>query len=65
MVSATYAELSSLAEILADASRRITAIGEGLLGTERETLGPDLFEVERTLGSAQRRLAKVVDAGRR
>jgi hypothetical protein len=56
------AELSSLSTGLDELVVRITRIADTLAGDERETVGEDLYEVERTLRSAQRRLARVVDA---
>lgn len=53
-------ELSSLATALDDLAGRITKITEALAPSERETYGADLYEVERTLMAAGRRLAKVV-----
>jgi hypothetical protein len=60
-----HAELSSASTVLDELIARITAIGEGLSGAEREALSSELWEVERALGSAQRRLTRVVDASRR
>ncbi len=53
-------ELSSLATALDDLASRITRITETLTPADRETYGADLYEVERTLNAAGRRLAKVV-----
>ncbi len=57
----TNAELSSAATLLADLTARITAIAEGLQGDERDALADGLFEVERALGNAQRRLNRLVE----
>jgi hypothetical protein len=57
-------ELSSLATALDDLAARITRITEGLPPAERESYGADLYEVERTLQAAGRRLAKVVQDAR-
>jgi hypothetical protein len=51
------AELSSVATSLDELVGRITRIAEGLSGDEREVVGPDLFEVERSLRAARRRLS--------
>jgi hypothetical protein len=56
------AELSSVATGLDELVGRINAIVEGLGGLERDAIGADLYELERTLNTARRRLAKVVDA---
>jgi hypothetical protein len=56
------AELSSVATALEELVERVGTIANGLAGVERDDLGSDLFEVERTLGAAQRRLARVIDA---
>jgi len=53
------AELSSLTTALADLARRITALAEQCAGTESDDLSQGLFEVERTLGEAQRRLDRL------
>jgi hypothetical protein len=55
------AELSSMATALDDLARRVTSLAEGLAG-EREDLAVELFEVERSLNGARRRLRKVVEA---
>jgi hypothetical protein len=57
-----YAELSSVATALDELAHRIAAIGEGLQGAERDALAADLFEVERTLGTAARRLSRALDS---
>jgi hypothetical protein len=56
------AELSSLSTGLDELVSRITRIADTLGGDDRDAVGEDLFEVERTLRSAQRRLARVVDS---
>lgn len=53
------AELSSVATSLDELVARITRIAEGLSGDERDVVGPDLYEVERALRSARRRLNAV------
>jgi hypothetical protein len=59
---AANAELSSIATGIEDLVGRINGIVDGLGRQERESLGPDLYEVERMLNGARRRLAKLVDA---
>lgn len=56
---APHAELSSIATGLDDLVQRINAIAEGLSGADRETLQSDLYEVERMLNGARRRLRKL------
>jgi hypothetical protein len=57
------AELSSLATALDDLARRVTNLAEGL-ASEEQDLAVELFEVERSLNGARRRLRKVVEATR-
>ena len=54
------AELSSVATAVDELAKRVATIGEGLSGDEREALSTDLFEVERALGNAARRLARAL-----
>ena len=56
------AELSSVSTTLDELVGRITRIAEALSGEERDVVGPDLFEVERALRSARRRVTRIVDA---
>jgi hypothetical protein len=51
------AVLSALDELLG----RVAGISAGLDEPEREALGHELAEVERTLGTARRRLARVLE----
>ncbi|HVA76211.1 MAG TPA: hypothetical protein VNF71_16785 [Acidimicrobiales bacterium] len=55
------AELSSVSTAVEDLLKRVTEIVDGLASQERGLMGPDLFEVERSLRSAQRRLRRIVD----
>jgi hypothetical protein len=55
------AELSSVATALDELTRRVTGIAEGLSGTDRDDVAMTLFEVERSLATAQRRLGQVVE----
>ncbi len=57
-----HAELSSAGTALDELVARIRAITEGLSAAEREALSADLFEVERGLGNAARRLARLVES---
>jgi hypothetical protein len=55
--SSPGAELSSLTTALDELTSRVAAIAESLAGTEDDLLASDLFEVERSLREAIRRLA--------
>jgi hypothetical protein len=57
------AELSSVSTGLEELVKRVTDIADGLGAQERDRLGPDLYEVERTLRAAERRLRRVIDSG--
>jgi hypothetical protein len=57
----THAELSSASSLLDELLTRVRALGEGLNALERDRLANDLFEVERTLGAARRRLVRLVE----
>jgi hypothetical protein len=56
------AELSSIHTALEGLTSRISGLADGLAGTDRDDLAAALYEVERSLNAAQRRLGKVVDA---
>lgn len=55
------AELSSVATALDEMAQRVAAIAAGLSRDEHEALSADLFEVERALGNASRRLNRAID----
>ena len=55
------AELSSVATRLHELLSQVGQIAEQLAGDDREALGPELFEVERTLRTAERRLNRALD----
>lgn len=55
-----HAELASLTTMLEDLTGRVTKLAEDYQGTPREDVAFDLFEVERLLRGASRRLSKVV-----
>jgi hypothetical protein len=55
------AQLSSLSTALDDLSQRVTAMAEQLQGSPREDVAADLYEIERHLGAATRRLKALVD----
>ncbi|MGQ0830551.1 MAG: hypothetical protein ACT4OV_02630 [Microthrixaceae bacterium] len=54
------AQLSSLATALEDLTRRITRLADGYQGSPREDIAADLYDVERNLQAAQRRLEALV-----
>jgi hypothetical protein len=62
-MSVPTAELSSLATALDELTGRVTAIADDLSGSRRDDVAIELFEVERALMGARRRLARILDAG--
>jgi hypothetical protein len=56
------AELSSLSTALDDLTRRVTAIAERRGDVEGDDVAASLFEVERALREARRRLSRLVDS---
>ena len=54
-------ELSSVATALTDLKDRVGALAEDLGSETREDLAATLYEVERSLGAAARRLETMVD----
>jgi hypothetical protein len=50
------AALSSLSSSLDDLAARVTAMADSLGGSPREDVAADLYEVERSLQAADRRL---------
>ena len=54
-------ELSSVATALSDLKDRVGALAEDLGSETREDLAATLYEVERSLGTAARRLEAMVD----
>jgi hypothetical protein len=64
-MTASSAELSSVATALDELTTRITAIADRYARSERDELAADLYAVERALTGAQRRLTKVIDADSR
>jgi hypothetical protein len=64
-MNAPTAELSALNTALDDLTSRLSGLAEQLNGTEHDLMASELFEVERALGAAQRRLARLLErAGR-
>jgi hypothetical protein len=57
-----HAELSALATSLSDVVERLAHIADHLTGAERDRLGQDLSEVERSLTAAKRRLERALAA---
>jgi hypothetical protein len=55
-----HAELSSVASALVDLTARVSKFATDLDRPESEDLAVDLFEVERSLLAASRRLTRVV-----
>ena len=55
-----HAELSSLSTALEELSGRVTRIADQHAGTDDEELASELYEVERSLLHAHRRLARLV-----
>lgn len=53
--------MSSVSTRLQELLGRITEIADGLGADEREDMAAELYEVERTLRAAARRLSRVVD----
>lgn len=56
------ASLSSVSSALGELTARVTAIAEQLSGTTRDDQAAALYEVERSLTAATRRLDQVVGA---
>ena len=52
------AELSSLETAIRELTERITAAADELMGTPGEDVAIDLYDVERSLRTAQRRSSK-------
>ena len=55
------AQLSSLSSALEELSRRVTQMADEYQGSPREDVAADLYEVERHLVAATRRLKTLVD----
>ena len=53
-------ELSSMTTALSDLATRLARLADELQGTDRNDVAIALYEVERSLGAAHRRLQKVV-----
>lgn len=57
-MSTDLAELSSMSATLSDVLDRVTEIAERYHAIERDDVANDLFEVERSLRTAQRRMRR-------
>ena len=57
------AQLSSLSTALEDLTRRITELADRYQGSPREDVAADLYEIERQLLTATRRLKALLDRG--
>ncbi len=55
------AELSSLETAIRELRERITAAADELVGTSDEDVAVDLYDVERSLRTAERRIIKAAD----
>jgi hypothetical protein len=60
-MSLDTAQLASLATGLDDLTRRITALADSYAGSPRDDVASDLYEVERNLQAATRRLHALLD----
>ncbi|HSS09391.1 MAG TPA: hypothetical protein VLL25_05875 [Acidimicrobiales bacterium] len=56
------AELSSVATTLDELLARVGTIADRLVGPEQEAVTSELLEVERALGTASRRLRRLLDS---
>lgn len=61
---ADHSELSSLADMLEQVARRITAIAEESRRSKQEGVAKELFAVERALFGAHRRIVRMLGARR-
>jgi hypothetical protein len=60
-VELDQAQLSSLSTSLADLVQRVTSMADGFQGSPREDVAADLYDVERHLQAASRRLKALID----
>ena len=56
------AELSSIETAVRELGNRVSQAADELMGTPHEDVGVELYEVERSLRMARRRLAQATDA---
>ena len=57
----TASQLSSMSTSLTELTQRLSHLAEELEGTEQSDVSTALFEVERSLSAASRRLRQVVN----
>jgi hypothetical protein len=57
-------QLSSVSTVLQELTARISELADAAAEERREAVAPGLYEVERSLRTAQRRLAKVAGDAR-
>lgn len=62
-MSSNAAELSSLVTALDELVARVSGLADDLSGVNRDALGAELYEVERSLRAAQRRLSSLTLQG--
>ncbi len=55
-----HAQLSSISTVMEDLTARVTSIADDYAKTTREDLAADLYDVERSLRAARRRLDRVI-----
>jgi len=58
------AELSSVATALEELLRRVSGIADDIAASQQDTLSTELYEVERTLTTAHRRLTRLIEGNR-
>jgi hypothetical protein len=58
--SSAAAELSSAASLLDDLTRRVTDLAAEAAGREDDLVAGELYEVERSLGAASRRIERLL-----
>lgn len=61
---ADFSELSSIASTLEQLTRRVSGMAEAAQGDKDEHAALELFAVERQLAAAERRLTRMLAAGR-
>jgi hypothetical protein len=59
-----WAELSAIATSIDELLRRVSGIADQVSREHEETLSTELYEVERSLGIARRRLTRLIESSR-
>jgi hypothetical protein len=59
-----WAELSAIATSIDELLRRVSAIADEVSREHEEALSTELYEVERSLGVARRRLTRLIESSR-